>query len=424
VRLLEYSVVCLLVFVGSLSYPVWSTVLALVNYWLMKREDIDSDILKPHSSLRTRKLLLMKVMSIPLAVYGLYTQTIRGLGFEWVTPTPLTENIASLQIVLVAVRSDVDTAWKTTATGATRTAIFTSLLTLYVFAGFGLEAEARKAYGEALLKLGRFIGVTLREHWPRLSTLPFSWSVMALWKASLQQRLANALSLVQPNAPQIAPYVSTAAPDDDTHVPASPTRTQPSNPVGNRIDFKRQRRMPLRGPARRHSIHKPPLAALNSVNVIPSAPDVPLRRLSLHKSPLVPLAPPNAPATATPGASGSTPPHIATANTRRQEKFAPRPRSRRLSYHKPAFVPLAPANASSAIANTLEPIIPLAEIPRDIIGERNAVLQPESVIEDTEAPPPLSSVSPSTTAPTLSTPSTATPAPPYQELNPSLERAS
>jgi hypothetical protein len=421
VRLLEYSVVCLLVFVGSLSYPVRSTVLTLVNYWRMKREDIDSDIPKPHSSVRTRKLLLIAVINIPLAVYGVYTQTIRGLGLKWVTPTPLTENIASLQIVLVKVRSDVDT---TTATGTTRTAIFTPLLAFYVFAGFGLGAEARKAYGEALLKLGRFIGVTLREHWPRLSAPPFSWSALALWKANLQQRLANALSLVQPNAPQIAPYVSTAALDDDTRVPASPTRTQPSNPVGNRIDFKRQRRMSLRGPARRHSIHKPPLAALNSVNAIPSAPDVPLRRLSLHKSPLVPLAPPNAPATATPDASGSTPPHIATANTRRQEKFAPRPRSRRLSYHKPAFVPLAPANASSAIANTLEPIIPLAEIPRDIIGERNAVLRPESVIEDTEAPPPLSSVSPSTAAPTLSTPSTPTPAPPYQELNPSLERAS
>src|SRR5450432_2573486 len=107
----------------------------------MKREDIDSDILKLHSSVRTRKLLLMKVMSIPLAVYGLYTQTIRGLGFEWVTPTPLTANIASLQIVLVAVRSDVDTAWKNTATSATRTAIFISSLAFYVFAGFGLEAE-------------------------------------------------------------------------------------------------------------------------------------------------------------------------------------------------------------------------------------------------------------------------------------------
>jgi hypothetical protein len=418
----------------------------------MKREDTDSDILKPHSSVRTRKLLVMAVINTGLAMYGLYGQTANVLTFEWATPLPLTENLASLQTVIAATRSDLDTSYYDEPSVAARAAIIMPLLTFYVFAWFGLGAEARKSYGDVLLKLGRLMGVTHREHWPHPTILPFSWSTIALWKSKLQQRLADALSLVRPNAPQIAPYISAVLPDDEPQVPASPIRTQPSNPIGNRIDVKRQGRVPSREPAHRLSIHKPPLAALDSVNAIPSISNVPLRRLSLHKPPFVPLAPPNAPTAATLGASGSNPPRAAVANNIRQQgESAPRPCARRLSYHKPAFVLLAPTNANNGVTSSLEPTIPLVEIPREIIRERNALIQPESIVESTVAPPPVeiprdiigernvvfqaesvmegtvappSLLSPtSTVPPPFSTLSTTAPAPPYQEENPFFERA-
>jgi len=403
---------------GVLSYTVRSTVLIIVNYWRMKREDIDIDIPKPLSPVRTRKLLIMAVISIPLSVYCAWNQISAWLTYEWPTPTSLAENIASLQIVLVLTRSDLDTAnGGTDSVGA----FFHPLLTFYFFAWFGFEVEARRAYREAFLKLGRLIGVMLRVHRPRMSTLPFSWSATATLQAKFQRGLANTLSLVLPNAPQITPYTSTVPPDDSAEALASPIRIQPSNPaVGNTVDVKRQGRVPLREPPRRRSIHKPPLAALNPANAIPSVSDVPLRRLSHHKPRLVPLAPPNAPAVATPGASGSNPPRVAAVdNLRRQEGLASHPSVRRLSYHKPAFVPLAPANANSVALSAPGPTIPLAEIPMDIIGERNAVLHAENVVEDRVAPPPLSSVS-STAPPPFSTPSTATAAPPYRDVDPLL----
>jgi hypothetical protein len=95
--------------VGSLSYAAMSTVLIIVNYWRMKREDINSDIMKPLSSLRIRKLLIIAVISIPLAVYCARNQISAWLTYEWPTPTSLAENIASLQIVLVHTRSDLGT---------------------------------------------------------------------------------------------------------------------------------------------------------------------------------------------------------------------------------------------------------------------------------------------------------------------------
>jgi Pheromone A receptor len=407
--------------VGFLSYPVRTTVLALVSYWQMKREDTDSDILKPHSSVRTRKLLVMAVINTGLAVYGLYWQTTYILNTEWATPLPLTENIASLQTVLAFARSDLDTY---DISGTTRAAISMPLLAFYVFAWFGLGEEARRAYGEALLKLGHLIGVTHREHWSHPSTLPFSWPTIVLRKAKLQQWLADALSLVQRNVPQITPYISSVPPDDEPQVPASPTRIQPSNSVGNRIDNKRQGRVPTREPARRLSIHKPPLAALNPANTIPSILEIPLRRLSHHKPPFVPLIPPNAPATATLVASRGTPPRKGAADEIRQQgESTPRPHSRRLSYHKRSFVPLAPASAKSAVPDAWGPTIPLVEIPRGTIGERDAVSKAENVVEGILAPPPLASPSTSMVPPPLSTLSTTTPAPQYQEVDPFLERS-
>jgi hypothetical protein len=312
----------------------------------------------------------MAVINIPLAIYGAYEQIYLGLKYEYATPASLAENIASLQRVFVSVRSDVDTKLKNSAFDPTSKVIFTPLLAFYIFAWFGLGAEMRKAYAEALLKLG----VALREHWPHVALLPSSWSAIALRKAKLQQGLANALPFVQPNTPQTTPYTSGVPPDNDPQLPASPIRIPPSNPVGNRIDAKRQGRVPPREPARRLSIHKPPLAALNPANAIPSVSDVPLRRLSRHKPPFVPLAPPAHPAIASPDASGSVP-----------------------------------------------PTIPLAEIARDTTGERNAISQAESVVEGSMTPPPFSSPSTYTAPSQLATPSTATPAPPYQEANPFLE---
>jgi hypothetical protein len=382
----------------------------------MKREDIDSDIPNHHSSVRTRKLLLMAVINALLAVYGLYNQMVFLTSNEFVAPTSLAENIASLQVVFHDSRSYIDTEWKGGITSTARTAIAAPLLGFHMFAWFGLGTEARKDYGETLHKLGRLIGVTVREHWPLVGTLPFSWSRIALWKAKIRQGLADALPLVLPNAPQITPYTSTVPPDDDLQVPANSIRIRPSNPIRNMIDVKRQGRVPSRDPTHRLSSHKPPLATLNPTN---SASDVPLRRLSHHKPPFVPLAPPNAP-----DASGSTPPGVeAVNNIRRQEKVASRSRARRLSYHKPAFVPLGLANASSAIRNGLGPTIPLVEIPRDIIGERNAGLQAEGVVEGSVVLPPLSSPSIPTAPPPLSTPSTVTPAPPYRDMNPFHDNA-
>ena len=402
----------------------WSTVLALVNYWRMKREDIVSDVQKYQSSVRTRKLLVMALINIPLAVFGVWDQINSVLVSEWDTPTPLAENIASLQIVLVKARSDLDAESNNQAANTMSNAIFTPLLAFYIFAWFGFGGEARKAYGEALWKLGCLISATLRAHWPHMSTLSFSWSATATVCAKFRRGLADTLPFVLPNTPQITPYISAVPPDDDPQVPVSPVRIQSSNPVGNRIDVKRRGRVPSREPARRLSIHKP-LAALDPAIAISSVPNVPLRRLSHHKPCFVPLVPPNAPAIATPGASGSTPPRQEAANNiRRQEEFAPRPRPRRLSYHKPVFVPSAPANANSAVLNSLGPTISLVEIPMDIIAERNAGLQAESVLEDSVAPPPLSGVSSSTAPPPFSSPSTATAAPPYQDVDPLVNRCS
>ena len=289
---------------------------------------------------------------------------------------------------------------------------------------FGFGAEARKVYREATLKPGRLIRVTLREFWP--STSPLSWPTTLLWNANLQQRPATALPLVQPDAPQITPYISIIPPDDDPQVLTSSTMIQPPNRSGNKIDMKRQERVPSREPARRLSIHKPALAALDPAIAIPSVSSVPLRRISHHKPPFVPLAPPNALATATPGASGSTPlrARVEAANTiRGQRKLASHTHTCRLSYYKPAFVSLAPANASRAAPNPSEPRILLVDIPKDSIGNKNAVVRPESVVDGGVALPPLSSPSTSTVPPPLSTPYTATPAPPYQEVNSFLEYA-
>jgi hypothetical protein len=370
----------------------------------MKREDIDSDILTYHSSVRTRKLLLMAVINVPLVMYGTYARIVFMMKGEWATQTFVAENIASLQILLVEAKSDIDVSNDSTAS-AMRTAILMPLFAFYHFAWFGLDAEIRKAYMEALLKLGRLISATLRAHWPQTSTPTFSWSAIVPQRAKFRQCLANALSLVLPNAPQITPYTSNVPPDDSIELSASFIR----------IDVQRQERVPSRESARRLSLHKPPLAAVNG---IPSVLNVPLHRLSHHKPPFVPLNSLNGPAIATPSVSGSTPPRIAAANNiRQQERFESRSHARRLSYHKPPFVSLASANANSAVPDVSGPTIPLVEIPRDIIGERNAILQAENVVEDGMAPPPLSSVSPSGAPPPFST---ATPAPPYREVNPFL----
>jgi Pheromone A receptor len=403
--------------VGSLSYAA-STVLTLVNYWRMKRKGIDSDILELHSPVQTRKLLLMAVINMLFAIYGLHSNIINLIGIdnEWSALTSLAENIASLQIVITKARSDVPADINASLT---MEAITAPLLAFYHFAWFGLGEEARKAYVEALLKLGRPISATLRAHWPHLSTPTFSWSATAPPRAKFRQGLANVLSLVLPNAPHITPYTSSVLPDDRAALPASPIRIQPPNTVGDRTDAKRQGRVTSREPVRRLSLHKPALAALNPANAIQSVLDVPLRRLSHHKPSFVPLAPPNGPVITTLHASGSNPPSVeAATNTRRQEKFASRPSTRGLSYHKPAFVPLAPANANGAVPNTSAPTIPLVEIPRDIIGERNVVLRAESIVDDRMAPPPFSTIS--TAPPPFPTPSTATPAPPYRDVNPFL----
>jgi Pheromone A receptor len=400
--------------VGSLSYAV-STVLTLMNYWRMKRKGINSDILQLHSPVQTRKLLLMAVITMLFAIHGIRIIIISLRGVEWSTPTSIDENIASLQIVIAKARSD----WSADLNAnMTRYSIITPLLAFYHFAWFGLGEEARKAYVEALLKLGRPISATLRAHWPYLSTPTSSWSTTAPLRAKFRQGLANASSLVLFNAPNITPYTSSVPPDDSPELPTSHVRITPPYSAGNGVDIKRQGRVPSREPARRLSIHKPALAALNPANTIPSVSDVPLRRLSHHKPPFVPLAPANGPVIATPHASGSSPPLEAANNTRRQESFASSPRARRLSYHKPAFVPLAPANANGAVSNTSGPTIPLAEFPRDIPGERNVVLRAESSVEDRTAPPPFSTIS--IAPPPFPTPSTATPAPPYRDVNPFL----
>ena len=206
--LLEYSVVRLLVFINlvrSLSYAVWFTVLSLVNYWQMEREDIVSDIQKYQSSVRTQKLLVMAVINIPLAVLGVWDKLTDVLPYELATPTSLADNIASLQMVLVKTRSYLDTVPDNQAANTMVQAILAPSFAFYIFAWFGFGAEARKAYGEALLKLGRLVGVTFREFWPRVSTPPFSWSAIVLWKSNVQRGLANALHFVQPSTPQITP---------------------------------------------------------------------------------------------------------------------------------------------------------------------------------------------------------------------------
>jgi hypothetical protein len=355
--------------------------------------------------------MLIAIYTLPIVIINLMK-----IVNNWSARTSVAENIASLQIVITRARSDAPADINAIMTTGT---IMTPLFAFHHFAWFGLGAEARKTYVEALLKLGRPICATVRAHWPHLSTPTFSWSATAPIRAKIQQGLANALSLVLANVPQITPYTSSVPPDDLAELPASPIRIQPPNAVGDRANVKRQGPVPSRGPVGRLSIHKPPLAALNPANTIPLVLDVPLRRLSHHKPPFVPLAPPNGPVIATPHASGSNPPSVeAVNNTRRQEKFASRPHARRLSYHKPAFVPLAAANANGAVPNTSSPTIPLAEIPRDIIGERNVVLRAESIVEDRVAPPPFSSIS--IAPPPFPTPSTATPAPPYRDVNPFL----
>jgi hypothetical protein len=148
----------------------------------------------------------------------------------------------------VEAKSDIDVSNDSTAS-AMRTAILMPLLAFYHFAWFGLDAEIRKAYIEALLKLGRLISATLRAHWPHTSTLTFSWSAIAPQRTKFRQSLANTLSLVLPNAPQITPYTSNVPPE----LSASFIR----------IDVQRQERVPSRESARRLSLHKPPLAAVN-----------------------------------------------------------------------------------------------------------------------------------------------------------------
>jgi hypothetical protein len=342
----------------------------------------------------------MAVINIPLAIYGICVQIIKLIEFEWTSPTSVAENIASLQLVFAKARPDLDTTSKDYAASITRVRIIVPLLAFYVFAWFGFGAEARKVYGEALLKLGRLIRVVPREHWPHVGTPRLPWSAGALWKAKFRQGLADASSLVLPNALQSIPHPYGVPPHDCPELLTNHVRIAPSYSAGNRLDTKRQGKMPSRKPARRLSIHKPPLAAVNPANTIPSTLDVPLRPLSRHKPRLGPLAPPNAPVIATRAASGSgsSPPYEkATNNIRRQEKFTSRLRARRLSFHKPAFVRLAPANANSAIPNAS--------------GST-------SVVEDNMAPPPPWTTP--RTPPPLSTPLTATPAPPYRDVNPFL----
>jgi hypothetical protein len=342
----------------------------------------------------------MMVINIPLVIYGICIRTIRVIEFEWTSPASVAENIASLQLVFARARADLDTTSQGYAASVMRMLIIVPLLSFSVFAWFGFEAEARKVYGEALLKLGRMIGVMPRERGPHVSTLCLPWSAGALWKAKFRQGLVDASFLVLPNAPQSIPRPYGVPPHDGPELPTSHVRIAPSYPAGNRLDTKRQGKMPSRKPAPRLSIHKPLLAALNPANTIPSTLDVPLRPLSHHKPRLGDLAPPNAPVIATHAASGSgsSPPYEkATNNIRRQEKFTSRPRACRLSVHKPAFVPLAPANPNSAIP--------------DASGST-------SVVEDNMAPPPPWTTP--RTPPPLSTPLTATPAPPYRDVNPFL----
>jgi hypothetical protein len=120
----------------SLSYPlrllhVWFIVLALVRYRSVKQEGIDSDHLRHHPSVRTRKLLLVGVLHAPLAACGVYNQVIRE---DWSAPKSLAENIAPLQLVVNYTRSVLDTD---SFTSMTYTTISVLLFGLELFAWFG-----------------------------------------------------------------------------------------------------------------------------------------------------------------------------------------------------------------------------------------------------------------------------------------------
>jgi Pheromone A receptor len=403
----------LIYLVASLFDEVRATVRALVTYWRMKREDIDSNITKYQSSVRTRKILLMAVINVPLAVYGVCIQIINVLRYEWDTPISLAKNIASLQVVLVNARSELDTTSSFDAGGATRTAIFMPLLAFYMFAWFGFGEEVRKAYVEALLKLGHLIGVVFRAYWQLVCLLPSSWYTTALRKDNPQHSFADALPLGLPRAPQITPYTSSVLPDDSTELPPGHAMLPPPYSVGNRIDVKRQGKVPSREPERRLSIHKSRLAALNGSNSIPSVSDIPLCRLSHHKPRFAPLASPNFPAITTSGAFGSTPPLKRTANNiRGQERFSSRSHARRLLYHKPAFVPLTPANTNSAVPTALGP--PSGDSEGHGRQEECSITS-KGYCERHRHSASLSSTSTSTAPPSLSTPSAATPL--YRDSN-------
>jgi hypothetical protein len=199
----------------------------------MKRKGINSDILKLQSPVQTRKLLLMAAINMLFAIHGLRINIIYVIGTKWSTPTSMAENIASLQIVFANARSSMPADY---VTSETRFAIITPLLAFYHFAWFGLGAEARKAYVEPLLKLGRPIRATLRAHWPHLSTPTVSGSATAPLRATFLQGLANVLSLVLPNAPHITPYTS-SVPPESPELPTSHVRITPSYSAANRVDI-------------------------------------------------------------------------------------------------------------------------------------------------------------------------------------------
>jgi hypothetical protein len=83
---------------------------------------------------------------------------------QW-TSCAIHENIASLQLVLVTARSDLDTTRNLLVIIIMIKVISIPLFAFYIFALFGFGAEARKAYGEALsLKMLRLYNIAAYTH--------------------------------------------------------------------------------------------------------------------------------------------------------------------------------------------------------------------------------------------------------------------
>ena len=259
-------------------------VLAVFSYWRLKPSDHTSK----NSRRRSRKLLIMSLCNLVLALFAISYTVGKLLQYSpvssWVPPLPLSESIEYLKVVRFMDRYFMEKVAPETLDAATSRCISMPLLGFYLFAWFGFSAEARKSYREAFKELS-CIFITEPNPSQLESEKPASRWPRILAKFAPCRKSNNIL----PNTRDITPFVWSPSTDSGESLPSKPEEAHCSEESEEvmEITLEKRRHSP-QVVSRRVSFHKPPLSPSVPVNpsTLPAVVTLDMaRRLSFHKPP-------------------------------------------------------------------------------------------------------------------------------------------